>query len=183
MGVYKIPAGVIDDIHAKMSRFWWGQEQDKKRVHWKSWKDLCTLKCLGGMGFRDLKVFNDALLGRQAWWLTCNQDSLLNKVLSAKYYEGKRFVDAHLGVGGSYSWRSIWSLKALFKEGLIWRIGNGSSVDIWSKPWVDNGDNHFISTPITDEVRVLSDLIDHNSCEWDVQCIESIFNDRVFVSV
>ncbi|XP_021726597.1 uncharacterized protein LOC110693730 [Chenopodium quinoa] len=107
MGVYKIPAGVIDDIHAMMARFWWGQEDDKRRVHWKSWKDLCTPKFLGGMGFRDLRVFNDALLGRQAWRLTSNPNSLLNRFFMRNTIREKNFLDARLGVGGSYSWRSV----------------------------------------------------------------------------
>ncbi|XP_021756100.1 uncharacterized protein LOC110721266 [Chenopodium quinoa] len=159
-----------------MARFWWGNDTTRKKVHWKSWKNLCSPKCLGGMGFRDLRVFNDALLRRQAWRLTSNPNSLLNKVLSAKYYAGKSFLEENLGYGGSFSWRSIWSSKALFKEGLLWRIGNRTTIDIWHDPWVDNGESKFITTPCSDVVTWVSDLIDHDSRQWDVQRIENIFN-------
>ena len=29
------------------------------------------MKCLGGLGFKDLVLFNDVLLGLQAWRLIC----------------------------------------------------------------------------------------------------------------
>ncbi|XP_021743096.1 uncharacterized protein LOC110709192 [Chenopodium quinoa] len=150
MGVYKIPAEVTDHIHAMMARFWWGQDEAKRKGIW----------VLG-----TLKVFNDALLGRQSWRHISNPDSLLNKVLSAKYYKGKSFLKTNLGVGGNFSWRSIWPSKGLLKEGIIWRIGNGSSVDIWDDPWVDNGTSRFIASPVSDEVSHVSDLIDHNARE------------------
>ena len=107
MGVYKIPAGVIQKIHSAMARFWWGSSENRRKIHWKSWDSLCTLKCFGGMGFKDLKVFNDALLGRQAWRLLREPSSLLARVMKAKYYPHCDFLEASLGHSCSYSWSSI----------------------------------------------------------------------------
>ncbi|XP_021760236.1 uncharacterized protein LOC110725072 [Chenopodium quinoa] len=94
MGVYKFPIEVVRKIHSAMANFWWGQSEDRKRIHWKSWDSMCTLKCLGGMGFRDLEVFNVALLGRQAWRVLTNTTSLLSRVLKAKYYNNSDFLGA-----------------------------------------------------------------------------------------
>lgn len=55
-------------------------------MHLLSWKKMCKPKCMGGMGFKDLAVFNDALLGRQVWCLLHYKNSLLSRVMSAKYY-------------------------------------------------------------------------------------------------
>lgn len=66
MGVYKLSSTIIQRIYSFMARFWQGKNSDQRRTHQKSWAMLCTPKCLGGMGFCDLEVFNEALLGRQA---------------------------------------------------------------------------------------------------------------------
>ena len=41
------------------------------------WEELSKPKIEGGMGFKDLVVFNDTLLARQAWRLLHNIESVL----------------------------------------------------------------------------------------------------------
>lgn len=43
----------------------------------------------GGIGFRDLATFNDALLAKQAWRLLAKPDSLFVKLYKARYFKGK----------------------------------------------------------------------------------------------
>jgi hypothetical protein len=48
--------------------------------------------------------------------------------------------------GMSYSWRSIMKGTELLKDGVVWRIGDGTDVKIWSDPWLDRKD---ATKPIT----------------------------------
>ena len=34
-------------------------------MHWMKWEDLCKPKSQGGMGFKELSRFNNALLAKQ----------------------------------------------------------------------------------------------------------------------
>lgn len=178
MGVYKFPSSVIHDIGSAMARFFWGQTGSQRKVHWRSWDAMCSPKCVGGMGFKDMAVFNDALLGRQAWRLVHKEGSLLERVVKAKYYPNTTFLDAYLGYGGSYSWRSVWSSKALLKEGLIWRIGKGSRVNVWTDPWVADGEGSMITTSEVEGITNVCELMDTTTLEWDTDLISSIFNER-----
>ncbi|XP_057251673.1 uncharacterized mitochondrial protein AtMg00310-like [Beta vulgaris subsp. vulgaris] len=135
MGVYKLPVAVIQEIHSAMARFWWGGKGMKENALAKLGEKVQT-QVYGGMGFKDLAVFNDALLGKQVWRLLHNKESLLSRVMSAKYYPHGDVCQARLGYSHSYSWRSIWGAKSLVLEGLIWRVGDGTKIDIWSAPWV-----------------------------------------------
>lgn len=103
MGVYKLPSGIIDDIRSMVSRFWWGGSSSQRKVHWRSWESMCERKCLGGLGFRDMAVFNEALLGKKAWRLISDPDSLFGRVMRGKYSPHGDFLGAALGLNGSYS--------------------------------------------------------------------------------
>lgn len=65
--------------------------------------------------------------------------------MKEKYYPNSSFLDSSLGFAGSYSWRSVWSSKALIKEGAIWRTGNGSRVNVWTVPWLTDSDGRFVT--------------------------------------
>ena len=62
MSCFKIPLGLCNDIESLFRKFWWGQRGDRRKIHWVRWEALCQLKKEGGIGFKDLVFFNDALL-------------------------------------------------------------------------------------------------------------------------
>ena len=79
------------------------------------------------------------MLAKQGWRLIQAPDSLCAQVLKARYYPNGSVLTAQNINGMSYTWRSVLKEINLLKKGIIWRIGNGESVDIWNDPWLPRG--------------------------------------------
>ena len=54
MSCFKLPVRLCKEINSLMARFWWGEENGKRKVHWCSWKKMTTAKNTRGIGFKDL---------------------------------------------------------------------------------------------------------------------------------
>jgi hypothetical protein len=107
MSVFLFSAGLCDELSQIIRNFWWGDEEDRKRVHWMSWDKMTKPKCKGGMGFRDLRLFNQALLAKQAWRLVMYPESLCARLLKAKYYPDGDLLDTAFIKNISPYWQGI----------------------------------------------------------------------------
>ena len=83
MGVFRLPRSVCDDLTRMVRNLWWGAKEGRRKTHWRAWEVLIKSKNHGGLGFRDFRLFNQALLARQVWRFS-NPDSLCAQVLKAR---------------------------------------------------------------------------------------------------
>ena len=102
MSVFKLPRGLWDDIQWAIVKFWWGTKEDKQGIHWLKWEKLSHAKNRGGMGFRDFTSFNQALVAKQAWRFLQYPNSLVSRVLQARYYKNSSFLGASVGSNASF---------------------------------------------------------------------------------
>jgi hypothetical protein len=142
-----------------------------------SWKKMGKGKEEGGLGFRDLELFNLALLAKQGWRLIQNPESLVARIMKAKYYPNTNFLDAEIGRNPSYAWRSIWNSKKLLKEGLIWRVGNGTNIKIWEDPWLPIPRAHPARSPVSilNSQATVSELLDMDTNWWNTALVQRNF--------
>lgn len=94
MSCFELPVGLCKKIQSELTRFWWDSADGKKKICWKAWETLTLPKQLGGLGFRNIQLFNQALLGKIAWRLITKPNSLLARVLLEKYYHITSFIKA-----------------------------------------------------------------------------------------
>lgn len=86
MSCFKLPKGVRNEITKIMAIFWWSKGEKEDKLHLKAWGKMTEAKENGGLRFKDLEVFNLALLGKQIWRLIAKPNLLMSKVTKSKYY-------------------------------------------------------------------------------------------------
>ena len=79
---------------------------------------MCQAKSRGGMGFRDLSSFNQALVAKQGWRIIQEPNSLVARIMKARYFKHSSFMEAKAGYQPSFIWRSILWGREVSEKGL-----------------------------------------------------------------
>jgi hypothetical protein len=127
------------------------------------------------MGFRDLKLFNQALLARQAWRLIAFPESLCARILKAKYYPSGELTDTSFIKNASPGWQGVMHGLELLKKGIVWRVGNGRKIRIWRDNWIPRGKLKITRNPSKLRFRKVADLINQHDHTWKEEIVRKIF--------
>lgn len=103
---------------------------------WVSWDTLTNPKAEGGLGLRDIQLFNQVLLAKLAWRILTVPNCLLTKILLGKYCHNKSILEVSVPTVCSHGWRSILHGLELLKPHLGKAIGNGMSTKVWQDSWI-----------------------------------------------
>lgn len=123
MSLFLLPSSLEDEVESLTSGFWWGGSGATGRgMRWLAWDKLCIDKDRGGMGFRNLYVFNVALFGKQGWRLMHNPNSLVAQLCKSKYFPRCDLKYATKGNSPSFVWRSIHEARLVLVEGCRWML-------------------------------------------------------------
>ena len=173
ISIFKLPNSICDNINSMLAKYWWGQTQAERKLHWVNWRKLCMEKKEGGMGFRDLHAFNLVMLSKQAWRLIHENHSLFYRVYRARYFPNCSFMFVELGNNPSFVWRSLLVARDLIREGSRWQVGDGRSIGVFTHPWLTH-----TPVPLNDappDMKVCK-LIDKDSRQWDQGKIDAMFS-------
>ncbi|KAL0386167.1 UNVERIFIED_CONTAM: putative mitochondrial protein [Sesamum radiatum] len=125
MSCFQLPTTLVRGLEAQMADFWW-HSRGERRVHWVAWRKLCWPREAGGLGFRELKEFNLALLAKQGWRILTRPESLLSRVLKARYFPNSSLGEARIWVLSNLAWNSLSSWSAGPSE---WVLEVGQNLD------------------------------------------------------
>ena len=142
------------------------------------WETFCQPKSKGKMGFKDLALFNDSLLAKQAWRLFNNKESLFHRFFKSKFFPNGTIMEASEFCSGSYAWRSILKGRDVLLTGARWRVGSGDSISVWNDAWLPLTDHPRIqSEAVTGfEHMKVSELIHPVSMQWDINPLNGLFS-------
>lgn len=176
MACFRLPRGLCESVTSLIRQFWWGSKQGKRKPCWVAWDVMTRPKHIGGFGFRDLEIFNLALLARQTWGMLQNPTSLSALILKAVYYPENNLFDATLGSHPSQIWRAVLDGRDIMVQGIIRRIGNGETTDIWGVNWLPRTNMKRLITSLMQQPPTrVSELINQATSTWDEQLVRATF--------
>lgn len=169
MSCFKLPLSLCKQIQSVLTRFWWDVSPDVRKMCWVSWQKLTKPKGAGGLGFREIVQFNDALLAKLSWRVLQNPNSLLSRTLLGKYCIHDTFLEVQAPSSVSHGWRGILVGRDLLTKGLGWALGSGRSVPVWREPWLSTDEPLAIIGPPTFATRnwCVDSLILPGTNEWN----------------
>ena len=128
------------------------------------------------MGFKDLEKFNEAMLAKQVWRLLVDHSSLFYRVFSAKYFLSGSIFDAKVA-SWLFAWQSIVKASKLVQSGLLWRIGNGTKINIYNDRWLLGEVSACVVSPKIEEASnwVVANLLDPEGRGWNEQLVDDLF--------
>lgn len=100
-------------------------------------------------------------------------NTLSAQILKAVYYPSDDFLSAQLGSRPSQIWRSILEGREVLKQGLIRRIGNGQTTNMWNDNWLPRPN---MMRPLAalkeNKPEMVSELVDEGARTWNVQMLQ-----------
>ncbi|GAV92910.1 zf-RVT domain-containing protein, partial [Cephalotus follicularis] len=134
-----LPMSTIKDCESIFRKFLWGGH-GRGKVRW---AEVCKPLNEGGLGIKDLKMWNKALILKQIWSVLMDQ-SLWAKWCHAYLLQKFNFWTAPTTGLLSWSWRQILMLRPLAKEHIIYSCGNGERFSLWYDPWLHGESVHAL---------------------------------------
>ncbi|WVZ61663.1 hypothetical protein U9M48_011501 [Paspalum notatum var. saurae] len=137
LSFFAIPKGVLKKLEYFRSRFFWQNDQHKKKYHLIKWDQIRQPKEQGGLGIIDLEVQNKCLLSKWLFKLA-NEDGIWQSLIHNKYLKSKPLGSGIKKPGVSHFWAGIMEVKQDFLSLGSFNIGDGTQVRFWEDTWCGN---------------------------------------------
>ena len=137
MSLFELPRGVLEKIDCFRSRFYWQNDQHKRKYRLAKCKLLCQPKIQGGLGIQNLDIQNKCLLSKWLFKLL-NEDGLWQELLRNKYIKDKTLGSCVKKPTDSHFWRSLMNVKDIFMGFGSFKVKHGSQTRFWFDTWMGN---------------------------------------------
>ncbi|GJW51000.1 hypothetical protein Tco_0092351 [Tanacetum coccineum] len=100
-----------------------------------SWDSICKLKDQGGLGIKNLQEWNEVLLIKQLWNVVSKKSTLWVKWVNSENLKGRSIWEVNATANSSAGLKEILRLSDKIRKHVLWKIGDGNSVNAWYDNW------------------------------------------------
>ncbi|KAL0409377.1 UNVERIFIED_CONTAM: putative mitochondrial protein [Sesamum radiatum] len=118
MSYFQVPFSTCHELEGLMADFLW-HNKGGRRIHWLAWNKLCAKKVEGGLGFRKMSAFNQAMLAKQLWRVISKSNNLLSRIWKQRNFPTSDIFEARVAAGCSFTWRSVLATRNLIASDVV----------------------------------------------------------------
>ncbi|GKD27234.1 hypothetical protein Tco_1233448 [Tanacetum coccineum] len=133
--VFQLPKSNIKDINRLLKGFLWCQGELSSGKAKVGWSVICKPKDQGGLGLKDINLWNDALLIKHLWNIAAKKDSMWVKWIHEERLKGTSIWKAETDVNASWGWKNLLKLRDKIVQHVYYKIGNGKKTSVWYDTW------------------------------------------------
>ncbi|GJU95918.1 RNA-directed DNA polymerase, eukaryota [Tanacetum coccineum] len=172
LSIFRAPESVLNDLERIRSNFFWGGNQDGKKMAWVKWPIILNSYDNGGLNIGSLKAFNLALLQKWRWRLFTSPNDLWVKVVKAFHGHEGGFDNNGCSFKGTWA-NIVGSSNFLHSKGIIlnnsfrFNAGCGTRIRFWKDIWVGEA-------PLSIRYNRLYRLDQDKDCLIRILCLVSL---------
>ncbi|KAL2893086.1 hypothetical protein RDABS01_008995 [Bienertia sinuspersici] len=175
MLIMLIPTVVINELNRMCRKFLWEGHLNGQKIGYVNWKQICTTKKLGGLGVRDLGLWNKLAIGKVVWQIAEKKDNLWFRWIHSVYVKNKDGWIYECTTCASWIWRRVCQIKGFLKKKAyktIIKVGTKVPWDsiVWNKITVPKH-RFLLWLVVLNMLQVKQRLCRHGVCEDDLCCI------------
>lgn len=131
--------GCLKQVESLCCRFLWNGNINARASARVSWANCCFPKEEGGLGLRDLILWNKTLNLKLIWLLYQENESLWASWCKEHRLKGISLWSIDEEKQGSWIWKSILKLRPVAERFLRCHVGNGRTASFWYDQWTPLG--------------------------------------------
>ncbi|WVZ96489.1 hypothetical protein U9M48_042121 [Paspalum notatum var. saurae] len=135
-----------------LSRFYWQNDEHKKKYRLLKWTTLCQPKDMGGLGIQNLDIQSKCLLSKWLFKLL-NEDGLWQNLLRNKYRTNKTLSQVTKKAGDSHFWMGLMGIKDQFLDLGSFKQNSGTQIRFWEDVWLGNQSLKYLYPNLFNIVR------------------------------
>ena len=145
LSFFRLPSKTAAKLIKIQRRFLWGGGLDQRKIAWVKWESVCLPKEKGGLGIKDVRTFNKALLGKWRWDMFHHNKELWARILESKYGGWRSLLEGKRGTNESLWWQDLMTvlqenqLNNVLQTGSTWKVGSGDKIKFWEDCWSSHG--------------------------------------------
>ena len=163
-----LPGKICSELDKLNRNFLWGDTTEKRKIHLLNWRTISRPKEEGGLGIKNAKIRNKALLAKRTWDLYLGSTEIWANVFHTKYNLNQPYLGRW-----SQTWKSLYQTHDICNLDKGWLIRDGKTINFWHDHWLELGVlRNLISGPLLPNEALLKicDVWDSQGT-WNLQSL------------